>query len=221
MAPFKVQVNFDILVFEGQIDVDAFDKWVNLLEGHFSIYNFFDREKITFALLKVVPHVKDWWETYCEQTSIEESEMFGTEPTWESFVGALKGQYYPVRNYEDQYTRWTTLRHERDQAVLEFTNIFHTLCTKLGIRDSEWHLVLKYRGFLHKYIQTKRDFLDILSLGVAYRYVVKIEQKFKQRNRRDFGYVNASKQKASKGIPNTQTKGPSKDNQPLNNSSKS
>ena len=79
-TPFKVQVNFDIPVFEGQIDADALEKWVNLLEGYFSVYNFSDREKITFALLKVVPHVKDWWETYCEQPFREESEMFGTNP---------------------------------------------------------------------------------------------------------------------------------------------
>ena len=57
----------------------------------------------------------------------------------------------------------------------EFSNIFHTLRTKLGIRDFERYLVLKYRGFLHKYIQTETKFLDILSLGAAYRYAIKIE----------------------------------------------
>jgi hypothetical protein len=60
--------------------------------------------------------------------------------------------------------RWTTLWQERGQAVPEFTNTFHTLCTKLGIKDSERHLVLKYRGALHRYIQTEMDFLDISSL---------------------------------------------------------
>jgi hypothetical protein len=50
--------------------------------------------------------------------------------------------------------RWTTLRQERGQAVPEFTNTFHTLRTKLGIKDSEKHLVLKYHGALHRYIQT-------------------------------------------------------------------
>ena len=109
-----------------------------MLEGYFSVYNFSDREKITFALLKVVPHVKDWWETYCEKATREESKMFVTKFTWASFVEALKGQYYPVKNYEDQYTRWTTLQQERDQEVSKFTNIFHTLHSKLGIRDSEF-----------------------------------------------------------------------------------
>jgi hypothetical protein len=58
-TPFKVQVNFDIPLFEGMIDADVVDKWLNLLEGYFSIHNFSDKENITFALLKVVPHVKD------------------------------------------------------------------------------------------------------------------------------------------------------------------
>jgi hypothetical protein len=66
-TPFKVQINFDISIFEGQIDVDAIDKGLNLLEGYFSVHNFSNREKITFALLKAIPHVKDWWETLCEK----------------------------------------------------------------------------------------------------------------------------------------------------------
>jgi hypothetical protein len=57
-TPFKVQINFDIPIFEGHIDAYAVDKWLNLLEGYFSVHNFSNREKITFALFKVVPHVR-------------------------------------------------------------------------------------------------------------------------------------------------------------------
>jgi hypothetical protein len=79
-------------------------------------------------------------------------------------VDAVKEQYYPVGKYDDRYVRWTTLCQERGQAVLEFTNTFHTLHTKLGIKYFEWYLVLKYHGALHRYIQTEMDFLDISSL---------------------------------------------------------
>ena len=125
---------------------------MNLLEGYFSVHNFSDREKITFALLKVVPHVKDWQDTYSKQRAIEESAIFMVSPTWDSFRDAIKEQYYLVGSYEEQYTRCTTLRQERDQTVPDFTNIFHTMCTKLGIKDSERHLVLKYRNGLHSEI---------------------------------------------------------------------
>jgi hypothetical protein len=151
-TPFKVQINFDILLFEVQIDTDGVDKWLNLLEGYFFVHNFSNRENNTFALLKVVPHVKDWWETFCEQKETEEPSLFTVMTTWESFKDVIKEQYYPIGSYDDLYTKWTTLRQERDQAVPEFTNIFHTLHTKLCIKYLERYLVLKYRGAFHIYI---------------------------------------------------------------------
>jgi hypothetical protein len=36
-TPFKVQFNFDIPLFEGKIDADALEKWLNLLEGYYSV----------------------------------------------------------------------------------------------------------------------------------------------------------------------------------------
>jgi hypothetical protein len=215
-TPFKVQVNFDIPIFEGQIDADVVDKWLNLLEGYFSVHDFSSREKITFALLKAAPHVKDWWETYCEQKDESTPSLFSAAPTWNSFWDAIKEQYYPVGSYEDKYIKWTMLRQGRDQDVPEFTNVFHTLRTKLGIKDSEKHLVLKYRGCLHRYIQDEMEFLDISSLGTTYRYAVKIEQKFKQK-KRDFGSVNL---KQGKGAPKPQNKGQSQGGVTQDNPSK-
>jgi hypothetical protein len=178
---------------------------LNLLEGYFSVHDFSDREKIIFSLLKVAPHVKDWWETYCEKKDEEEPSLFSTIPTWNYFQDAIKEQYYPMGSYEDKYIQWTTLRQQRDQDVHELTNLFHTLRTKLCIKDSEKHLVLKYCSCLHIYIQEEMEFLDISSLGTTYRYAAKIEQKFKQK-KRDFGSTN---QKQAKGAPKLQNKGQS------------
>jgi hypothetical protein len=95
-SPFKVQVNFDIPIFEGQIDADALEKWLNMLEGYFYVHNFSDRENITFALFKALPHVKHWWETYWEKSSTEESGIYWAEPTWDFFVD--NGGHPPIPN---------------------------------------------------------------------------------------------------------------------------
>jgi hypothetical protein len=58
-SPSQEQVNFDIPIFEGQIDAESLEKWSTLLEGYFSVHNFSDKERITFALLKSLPHVKN------------------------------------------------------------------------------------------------------------------------------------------------------------------
>jgi hypothetical protein len=117
-------------------------------------------------------------------------------------MDVVKERYYPMGNYDDQYMRWTTLHQKRDQTMSEFTNTFHTLHTKLGIKYFEKHLVLKYHGALHRYIQSEMDFLDISSLGATYIYVVKIEQKFKQQNKWEFGSANPQQPKYGKGDPN-------------------
>ena len=52
---FQGTSQFYIPVFEGHIDADALQKWLNLLEGYFFFHNFSDRENITFALLKALP----------------------------------------------------------------------------------------------------------------------------------------------------------------------
>ena len=98
-SPFKVQVNFDILIFEGQIDVDSLHKWLNLLEGGyfyvFYVHNFSDRENIIFVLLKALLDVKHWWETYWEKSSTKESGIYGADPTWDCFCGCDKGTILP------------------------------------------------------------------------------------------------------------------------------
>ena len=109
-SPFKVQVNFDIPVFEGQIDADAIDRWSNFLDGYFSVHDVFDREKIIFSLLKAAPHVKYWWETYCEQKDKREPSLFSAAPTWNSFRDNIKEYYYLLGSYGDKYIQWNTLQ---------------------------------------------------------------------------------------------------------------
>jgi hypothetical protein len=125
---------------------------LNLLEGYYFVQKKFDSENITFTLFKSLPHVRAWWEGYWERYTTDESTLFGREATWEAFVDALKEKFYPVENYDDQYMRWTTLCQKRDQTMMEYTNIFHTLRSKLGIKDSKRHLVLKSCNGLHRYI---------------------------------------------------------------------
>jgi hypothetical protein len=54
-TPFKVQVNFYIPLFEGLIDVDDIDKWLNILECYYSIQKIYDGEKITLRSLNPFP----------------------------------------------------------------------------------------------------------------------------------------------------------------------
>ena len=84
-TPFKVQVNFPIPVFEGQIDANTIDRWLNLIKAiSWSMISL--TKKILFLdSSKSQPHVKDWWETYCEKEDEGEPSLFSATPTWNSF----------------------------------------------------------------------------------------------------------------------------------------
>ena len=62
--------------------------------------------------------------------------------------------------------------------------------------------------------------MEISSLWAAYRFAIKIEQKFNQKNKWEFGFANQSLQKPDKAVPNSQNKGQIKDRQTHNNQSK-
>jgi hypothetical protein len=70
--------------------VNVVDKWLNLLEGYFSVHHFSDRENIIFSLLKAIPHVKDWWDNCSEKMTIEKYAILSVSPTWDSFRNAIK-----------------------------------------------------------------------------------------------------------------------------------
>ena len=85
--------------------------------------------------------------------------------------------------------------------MFEFTNVFHTLRTKLGIKYSKKHLVLRYCDYLPRYLQDEMEFLDISSLGTTYQYAVKIKQKFKHK-KQDFGSANLKQVKGASTLKN-------------------
>jgi aryl carrier-like protein len=78
-----------------------------------------NREKITFALLKAVPHVKYWWEIFCEQKEIKEPSLFTVMTTRESFRDAIKEQYYPVKDRENMDSIKTTSPSHKQRRTLK------------------------------------------------------------------------------------------------------
>jgi hypothetical protein len=61
----------------------------------------------------------------------------------------------------------------------EYTNIFHTLRSNMGIKEYEQNLVFKYHYVLHRYVHVDMDCFNISSLESNYRDVIKIEKIFK------------------------------------------
>ena len=57
-TPFKVQVDFDIPLFQGQIVANSLDTWLNVLEGYFSVHYFSTGKKSPLRSLRQSPMSK-------------------------------------------------------------------------------------------------------------------------------------------------------------------
>eukprot|EP00253_Pinus_taeda_P031525 PITA_31525 len=150
-TPFKVQVNFEIPIFEGKINVDAIDKWLNLLDGYFSIHEFSSRERIVFALLKAAPHVKDWWETYCEQKDESTGSLFSAAPTWNDFRDAIKKQYYPVKAMRTNTSNGPPCDKDETKIYIQEEMEFLNICS----HGTAYRYAIKIEK---KFKQKKRNF---------------------------------------------------------------
>jgi hypothetical protein len=94
------------------------------------------------------------------------------------------------------------LKTENNQSINLFKNHNQTLCRQKEANNKIFFSKLVFQistkryeyldtnRALHRYIQTEMEFLDISSLGVAYRYAVKIEQKFRIHNKLKFVPAN-------------------------------
>jgi hypothetical protein len=138
-SPFKVQVNFDILVFEGQIDVDALEKWLNLL-GHFPVHNFPKGKRSPSHSSRLSPMSNIGGKITGRKVPQSNLEYMGSSP-----LGIFLWMW-SRNNTTLLITMNTNTRdgphcgQEKSQTMSYFTNNFDTLHTKLGIKEFERNL---------------------------------------------------------------------------------
>ncbi|PWA72915.1 hypothetical protein CTI12_AA265000 [Artemisia annua] len=59
--PFNVEAKIDISTYDGTIDTEKLDSWLDQLDTYFPLYGFRSNEKVVFARLKLTSHVLAWW----------------------------------------------------------------------------------------------------------------------------------------------------------------
>ena len=54
--PFWVEAKIEIPTFDGSIDVEKLDAWIDQVETYFDLYGYFIEEKVSFVWLKLSHH---------------------------------------------------------------------------------------------------------------------------------------------------------------------
>ena len=102
---------------------------------------------------------------------MKKEEEFNPIGTWVKFVEHVWREFHPPKCMEQQYKKWQQLRQLKDKTVQIYTNEFHQLMARLGVREEQKLLVLKYINNLAPYIQQEMEFLTIGTIVDAFNYV--------------------------------------------------
>jgi len=180
---------------------------LDLLEGYFSSHKFFNNEKNTFRLLKSLPHV-----THCEQNFGDGSREYEIKP----MGGILSMLLRSITFFE---TMTTSI-----QDGQPYTMVRTKPCHSTQIPSTSYMINWVSRTMSDTWFSNiEADYIDISkqkctfwtcisSLGVAYHYVVKIEENLQQKGKKDFGVNDKPQQKKGKGHLNSLNKGHRKNN---------
>nr|CAD1821363.1 unnamed protein product [Ananas comosus var. bracteatus] len=87
--PFKVKAKIKIPNYNGVVDAEKLDAWLDQLETYFDLYNYSNAKKVTFAKLKLVGHALTWWKATLQTTANEEFN-------WSQFKRPIRQEFYPM-----------------------------------------------------------------------------------------------------------------------------
>ncbi|KAA8535891.1 hypothetical protein F0562_030894 [Nyssa sinensis] len=201
LRPFKVEARMEIPTFDGTVDAEKLDSWIDQLETYFTLYGFSSTEKVSFARLKLINHALTWWNAYLKNGPEQEI-------TWKAFTQLLRQEFYPMGYSQDRWARWHNLRQRYEQTVQEYTTEFRRLAVALGITLDNEEVYTKFVAGLHRSIQGEMRLYQAMNVSQASRIALAIERKNQTDTSRTTG--NGKKKEASK---------PSKKQSPSNSSS--
>ena len=147
----KLDVKFELPVYDGEINPEKLDNWVKQLEVYCRIQDINDdKTKIQLATLRMVGIALIWWES---KTQIDLKRKGKVITSWTKFIKALKKQFYLLGHTQQAVIDWKRLRQGKGQSVQDFTQEFRKKALALGISLDTKETLLKYIGSLHSYLQ--------------------------------------------------------------------
>nr|CAD1816987.1 unnamed protein product [Ananas comosus var. bracteatus] len=170
--PFKVEAKIEIPNYDGVVDAEKLDAWLDQLETYFDLYNYSNAEKVTFAKLKLVGHALTWWKATLQTTANEEC-------TWSQFKRLIRREFYPMGYEEERWKRWHVLRQRRDQTMQDYTTDFRRQALALGISLDDPQVFRKYTAGLQERINDELRLFGVRDIASASQTVMAIERKNK------------------------------------------
>jgi hypothetical protein len=94
----KIDVKFELPMYNGEVNAEKLDNWVRQMEVYCSVQQINDEEiKIKLASLLLASTTFIWWKIKLQHGTHRIGNVF---PSWKYFIFALRKQFYPLGHKE-------------------------------------------------------------------------------------------------------------------------
>ncbi|GJT03491.1 hypothetical protein Tco_0824660, partial [Tanacetum coccineum] len=87
--PFKVEARIDISTYDGTVDAEKLDSWIDQFETYFTLYGFSSSDK----RLKLTSHALTWWNSQLKTR--------GEDVSRKEFTRLLRQEFFPMGYSQD------------------------------------------------------------------------------------------------------------------------
>jgi hypothetical protein len=145
----KLDVKFILPMFNGDVNPEKLDNWIQLIEVYFCVQYIDEEEvKVQLASLRLEGTTLVWWKSKLR----DRSKCGKLISSWLEFKSAIRKQFYPLGYLHKAMMKWQTLRQSKGQIVQSFTEEFRKKSLALSIPLDSYETLMKCIGTLHSYI---------------------------------------------------------------------
>ena len=108
MPLLKLDVKFELPMYDGEVNVERLDNWVRQMEVYCSVQQIRDEAtQIKFSSLRLAGTTLIWWKRKLQNGMQQVGNVF---PSWQVFVSTLRNKFYPLGYKEKSLIEWKDLK---------------------------------------------------------------------------------------------------------------
>jgi hypothetical protein len=151
MPYFKLDVKFELPIYNGDLDVEKLDNWIKQLEVYCRVQGINDDpSRIQLATLRMSRMALTWWESKIQQDLRKHGKIISV---WNEFIEVLRKQFYPLGHMQQLTMSWQTFRQAKGQSIQEYTHEFRKRAIASNVPLDSHETLLKYIGGMHSYLR--------------------------------------------------------------------
>jgi hypothetical protein len=143
------KVKMDILVYEGNLDVEEFLYWIRALDTYFDYEYIEEDKKVRHVVTRLKGHATLWLDELQANRHCQGKHKI---KSWDKMIAKMKAKFIP-RDYQISLFRRMQNLRQKLMTVKEYTEDFYRLNIRAGHRESNDEKVARYMNGLRYEIQ--------------------------------------------------------------------